>query len=73
MKPTVRWRHVGDDGQNWMCWEINGGRIIVHDPKYIRKGKQETSLDDRVLSILRMAERRRKKGTPHEHDEARFR
>lgn len=63
-KRTVRWRFISDAGAiGWSCWEVDGERIIVGDPKVTRHGKgrkgPERSLDDRVLRVLYSAERRR--------------
>ena len=52
-KPTVRWRFVSDS-VTFTCWTMNGERIIVSPPKPKMK-----SLEDRVLSLLRMSKRRR--------------
>jgi hypothetical protein len=56
-KRHVRWRLVGDPGSYWTCWELNGERVIMDDPKRLRKGKKPVNQDDRILSILASRER----------------
>ena len=60
-KPHVRWRLVSDDGYDWTCWEMNGERVIMHDPKRPRKGKKPVDQDERLMSILHSMERRKRR------------
>ena len=57
-KRHIRWRLVSDDGYHWTCWCVNGERVLMHDPKYPRKGKKSVNEDERILGILASSERR---------------
>jgi len=59
-KRHVRWRLVSDEGINWTCWEVEGQRVIMCDPKRPRKGKKPVNEDERILSILHSEEKKGK-------------
>jgi hypothetical protein len=61
-KPHIHWRKVSDHTEaHWSCWTVNGERLIMDDPKHLRRGKKPIDEEARILRIVTTDEKRKRR------------